>query len=494
MDKRNLYLMVTCFALLVLVFSSLPQPQHAEARANQAPGAFSKVTPVDLSAFQSVWTITLTWDTSVGATEYEYCFDKTDDNTCDSSWTSASTNTSAEITYLEAETTYYWQVRAFDGGEYLEADGGAWWAFTTGGYARFHARLAENDIIGFDWQPGSSVTVTADDPSNGPGIDFTDTKTVDPYGTVLFNALGGLQVGTDMIITMTNGVVFKSHSVTNLQVTEVNIDADTVSGTGEVGAYLNVQHCQYNGCLWRRWATVETDGTWQVNFSVPGPGVDEQEILDIVPGTGGAAVQPDEDADHTDANWYIYQRFDAHPEEERVDGSGWPLGATITVEINDPATPTSPDYTNTTTVIANPGDPSQTFFNLDFNGQYDLKPGDAVTVTDGTTTKVHTVTSLQITDANPTTDVISGTAAPNSYVDLQVCGIGGCTYRTELADSNGDWEADFSNAGDQSWEQTIFDILPDTSGDARQWDIDIDTTAIQWFVRYKILLPLVQRQ
>jgi hypothetical protein len=230
-----------------------------------------------------------------------------------------------------------------------------------------------------------------------------------------------------------------------------------------------------------------------VNFSVPGPGVDEQEILDIVPGTTGAAVQPDEDADHTDANWYIYQRFDAHPDEERVDGSGWPAGATITVAIDDPATPANPDHTGTTTSIAAPWDASQTFFNLDFNGQYDLKPGDTMTVTDGATTKVHTVTTLQIIRVDPGTDMISGTAAAESYVDLQVCGIGGCTSRTELVDSNGNWATNFSLPGDQPWEQTTFDLLPGVNGNARQWDDDIDTTMIQWVVRYQISLPLVLR-
>ncbi len=493
MNKRNLYFLVSFFVLFVFVSSSILQPQPAGAHADFAPGEFNKLTPLDLSAYRSTWTITLTWSESVDALEYEYCFDKTDDDTCDFPWTSTGTNTSAEITYLEANTTYFWQVRAVNGGETTEADEESWWEFTTGGYARFHVRLAENDIIGYDWQPGSSVTVSVDDPSNGSGIDFTDTKIVDPYGTVLFNDLGGLQVGTDMLITMTNGVVFKSHSVTHLQVTEVNIDADTVSGTGEVGASLNVQHCQYNGCLWRRWAIVETDGTWQVNFSVPGPGVDEQEILDIVPGTTGAAVQPDEDADHTDANWYIYQRFDAHPDEERVDGSGWPAGATITVAIDDPATPANPDHTGTTTSIVAPWDASQTFFNLDFNGQYDLKPGDTMTVTDGATTKVHTVTTLQIIRVDPGTDMISGTAAADSYVDLQVCGIGGCTSRTELADSNGNWATNFSLLGDQPWEQTTFDLLPGVNGNARQWDTDIDSTMIQWVVRYQISLPLVLR-
>jgi hypothetical protein len=493
MYNTKLYFAVTCVALLALVFSFLPQYQQTRAQELQAPGAFNKLTPINLSAFQSVWTITLTWDTSVGATEYTYCFDKTDDNTCDSSWTSVSTNTSAEITFLEANTTYYWQVRAVDGGEYTEANGGAWWAFTTGGYARFHVQLVENDIEGYDWRPGNSVTMTIDDPSNGTGIDFTDTKTVDPHGTVIFYNLNGLQLGAGMHVTMSDGVVFKSHTVISLQVTDVDIDTDTVSGTGEVGAYHHVQHCQYNGCLWGRWTTVQADGTWQVDFSVAGLGPDESEILDIVPGTSGEAIYPDADADHTDANWYIYQRFDAHPEEERVDGTEWVLGATITVEINDPATPTNLDYTDATTVTAVPENASHTWFNLDFKDQYDLKPGDVVTVTDGTTTKVHTVTSLRITKVNPATDVISGTAAPNSYVDLETCGVGGCIDRTELADSHGNWSANFGVVGDQPWEQTIFDILPDTIGDSRQWDEDIDGTMILWSVRYDVFLPLVTR-
>lgn len=491
MYKTNLHISVTYMVLLASIFSFLLQ--RVDAQDLQAPGAFNKSTPINLSAFLSTWTITLDWDVSVGATEYKYCFDKTNDNTCDTPWTSASTNTSAEISFLDANTTYYWQARAFDGGEYTEANGGTWWAFTTGGYARFHVQLVENRVVGFDWRPGNSVTMTIDDPSNGAGIDFTDTKTVDPYGTVMFYNLGGFQVGPGMYVTMTDGVVFKTHTVTNLQVTGVNVDTDIVSGSGQVGARLNVQHCQYNGCWWRRWATVQPDGTWQVDFSVAGSDPDEGEILDIVPGMPGSTVEPDADADHTDASWYIYQRFDAHTEEDRVDGAGWVLGATITVEMNDPATPANPDYTNTTTVIANPGDESQTWFNLDFHGQYNLKPGDVVTATDGTITKIHTATSLQITKADPATDMISGSAAPNSYVDLQTCGVGGCTYRTELADSNGNWSANFGVAGDQPWEQTIFDILPNTIGDSRQWDNDIDGTMILWSAMYKVFIPLVLR-
>lgn len=492
MDKTKLHLFITCLAIIALFPAFLPLPQPAGAQALQMPGAFNKLTPIDLSAFQSVWTITLTWGESMGATEYEVCFDKTDDDICDSSWTSAGANTSAEITYLEANTTYFWQVRATDG-EPIEADEGAWWEFTTGGYARFHAQLMENSIVGIDWRPGNSVTMTIDDPANGLGVDFTDTKTVDAYGTALFYDLAGLQVGPGMLVTMTDGVVYKSHVVIILAVTDVNMTADTVGGTGAAGAVLNVQYCQYNGCLWRRWTTIQPDGTWQVDFSVPGAGTDEQETLDIVPGTTGEALYPDEDADHTDVNWYIYQRFDAHPDEERVDGSGWPAGATITVDIDDPATPANPDHTGTTTSIAAPWDASQTWFNFDFNGQYDLKPGDVVSVTDGTSYKYHTISGLQIASIDHTTDSIAGTAAPDSYVDVQVCGSGGCASRTELADSSGNWITNFGLAGDQPWEQTTLDLLPGANGNARQWDADIDSTMIQWTVRCYISLPLVLR-
>ncbi len=74
---------------------------------------------------------TLTWDASSGATSYEYCYDTTSGNSCDGSWTSAGANTSADISGLSANTTYYWQVRANNGGGATPANDGTWWSFTT---------------------------------------------------------------------------------------------------------------------------------------------------------------------------------------------------------------------------------------------------------------------------------------------------------------------------------------------------------------------------
>ena len=73
--------------------------------------------------------MSLTWSASVGATEYEYCYDKSDDDACDRPWTSAGTNTSAAITGLDTGSTYYWQVQSKRGSVARGADED-WGTFT----------------------------------------------------------------------------------------------------------------------------------------------------------------------------------------------------------------------------------------------------------------------------------------------------------------------------------------------------------------------------
>jgi|GEM_PF-2082436 hypothetical protein len=493
MNNSVIRLFTTFALLLAFAFSPFPHHQQILDSIHSPSAIFGKITPIDQSAFLSVWTLTLDWADMAGTVDYQYCYDQLDNDACDSSWVSTGTDTFSEITYLQAQTKYYWQVRAFDGIDTVEANEGEWWEFETGGYARFHVQIIENNVSGYDWRPGISVTVTLDDPSNGPGVDFSDTKTTDPVGTVIFDNLNGITLGTGMVITMTDGVVFKAHTVVALEVTGVDEENDIVWGTGAVGAPINAQYCQYNGCDWRRYTTVQPDGNWLVNFSVPGSSPDEQLLLDIVPGTTGETLTPDPDGDHTDVNWRVNQKFEARPVVDRINGEGWIEDAILTVEINDPATPSDPDYSDSVTVIRNPGDPTRTFFHLDLSGQYDLQPGDIITITDGTATKIHTVTELGVLKANASTDIVSGLALPETYVDIMTCGISQCFYRTVLSDALGYWSANFSEPGDQPWEQTVTDILPDTVGNARQWDPDIDSTLVDWSVSWEIFLPLLNK-
>jgi hypothetical protein len=94
------------------------------------PGAFSKSSPVDAAGGQST-APTLRWNTSSGASSYEYCIDTTNNNTCDGSWLSTGTSTSKALTGLARGVVYYWQVRAMNSGGSTEANAGTWWSFAT---------------------------------------------------------------------------------------------------------------------------------------------------------------------------------------------------------------------------------------------------------------------------------------------------------------------------------------------------------------------------
>ncbi len=72
----------------------------------------------------------LTWAASTGAAGYEYCYDTTNDSACTGTWT-PTTGTSVTLAGLTSNTTYYWQVRAINTNGTTNADGGAWWSFTT---------------------------------------------------------------------------------------------------------------------------------------------------------------------------------------------------------------------------------------------------------------------------------------------------------------------------------------------------------------------------
>jgi hypothetical protein len=95
-----------------------------------APGAFSKTSPSN-GASGLASSFSLTWGSSTGSTSYEYCYDLTNDSTCNGigTWTTASSGVS--ISSLTVGTTYYWQVRSVYQTGYTYANGGAWWPFST---------------------------------------------------------------------------------------------------------------------------------------------------------------------------------------------------------------------------------------------------------------------------------------------------------------------------------------------------------------------------
>ena len=98
------------------------------------PVAFNKSLPVNGATSQPS-NPTLSWTVSSGVTNYEYCYDTTNDNAC-SGWTNNGTLTNVGLSILPANTTYYWHVRAVNsfGTTYANSSSSAYWSFTTGNF------------------------------------------------------------------------------------------------------------------------------------------------------------------------------------------------------------------------------------------------------------------------------------------------------------------------------------------------------------------------
>lgn len=129
------------------------------------PGSFAKSNPDNGAVNQSL-TPTLAWGSSNNAVSYEYCFDTTNDNTCDN-WTSSGTAISATLSGLDRATTYYWQVRANNGFGTTYADGSetSYRSFTTIPYppGNFGKSAPANDVadqptsLTLSWQPAAGA-------------------------------------------------------------------------------------------------------------------------------------------------------------------------------------------------------------------------------------------------------------------------------------------------------------------------------------------------
>ncbi len=89
-------------------------------------GAFSKNQPGNGDVRQET-SLSLSWIPANGITDYQVCYDRSDDNTCDDDDWHPVTGDTYLVSGLDYHTTYYWQVKNTS----AEANAGTWWSFTT---------------------------------------------------------------------------------------------------------------------------------------------------------------------------------------------------------------------------------------------------------------------------------------------------------------------------------------------------------------------------
>jgi hypothetical protein len=328
----------------------------------------------------------------------------------------------------------------------------------------------DNHISGFGWPEGASVTLTIDDPGTLWFPDYTATEVVivDPVvGEVVdFPLQGVFQLRPGHLVTLSDGVIPKAHVVTNLAVTAGDMATDTIWGTTDPGTQVDVALQPFIGDACR-WVTADANGDWLADFSIPS---DEWcgTIYDIGPDTVLMVMQGDDDGDHTQIDWRAPTPLIMAHLIDDVHGVGWPYGATLTLTIDDPATSQSPDYEETQVVPDDGTYPNNhVIFDL-LHREFDLQPGQTITMTDGITTKTHVVRDLAFSLVNEHTDTVTGKAQSGSEVGVNI-------YDEEphpghlvvFTNEDGSWVADFSS---------IYDIVPGTSLNIGQGDEDGDWT------------------
>jgi oligopeptide transport system substrate-binding protein len=342
------------------------------------------------------------------------------------------------------------------------------------------ANLTRNQIYSETWPLGSDVTITVDDPSNGTGVDYTDSGIVggtggnDPnYTWIEFNLFDLILKPNDVVVMSGNSIT-KELTIAPLEITNVNTNLDLVHGKTGAGLRVAVFARGVNG--WgRRDAVADQYGNWLVDFSTVGPEPDH-EIIDITSSSDIDVDLFDADGDYTEVTRFIYSpNIGASVKDNSVWGDQWANGSTVTLTIDDPSNGHGVDFQQEQVSGPADWDPNQTHVNFDL-GNFQLKLDDLVTMTNGTITKSLLVPHLQVTGVNVDTDVVFGVADPQVEVITYVEGPSGWVTRRTVSTLEGEWSMDFSIPGAEEDEQDIVNVTYGMNISAQRADEDSDFT------------------
>ncbi len=342
----------------------------------------------------------------------------------------------------------------------------------------FGVRANTDQVEGWEWTLGSTITVTVDDPATTADPDITRTAVVyeAPWNPAEFrfdlNLDGVIDIQTGFELTASDGSITKTHVVPSFGFTDIDLDLDTVTGFAPQNSRVNIWTCwQEDPCI-NRDETADQDGNWVTNFAVPGEQDWEQQTADLRPGSWIDSSVSDEDGDSTMFGMNVPNpHFTAFPEWESIEGWEWPEGSVVHLTIEDPVTPKSPDYAGDEPVVPTPWDPNQLWVNFNFANAYDMKPGDIVTLDDGETPRTHTVRNLAITAVDAEEDTVAGTADEGAVVYVWPHATG--QQLQVIVDATRTWQVDFTD---------VFDLVPGEAGRSEVRDEQGNSTAVDWSI------------
>ncbi len=337
---------------------------------------------------------------------------------------------------------------------------------------KFGVGVDSDGVEGFDWPEGAVVTLEIDDPVTAATPDFTASQLVaaGSGGIVPFQFAGEYDVKAGDVVTMYDGepVFSTSHQVQTVQITGVDVVADTVSGTADAGDEITVHLFpeltpEFTSVV----ATIDGSGNWTADFA---------GVHDIVAGDGGGAQEPDPlNSNFTEVYWFapgeppLLRQIEAYPGLDAV--LGWDAELTLTVERGG------------IQVYPVGTDPAVGYYGFDlWRDGFDLQPGDRVTVSDGETTKDVLVTDQVITSVDETTGEVCGTASAldGTHMHLQ--------YGYHHEDYDGEALSDPITVNGGQWCATIdepgYQIRPGSIIEATTFEEpadDNDQTKDVWF-------------
>jgi hypothetical protein len=297
------------------------------------------------------------------------------------------------------------------------------------------------------WTPGATISLVIQD---GSDVVYSDSQTADGDGNFHFSLWDVFDLQRGHGVTVSDGTATKTHTVTNLFVDGVDVTADTVFGRANAGSSVEVWvHDDGNLTV-----TADSSGNWVADFS---------GMTDLTYLSDGGSRQVDNDGDSTGV-WWASPSFHLSADDGWVQSwNRWKPGATISLSIHDGSA-----------VVYSDSQTADSHGNFHFNlWQGYLLPGHLVTVSDGTTTKTHTVIDIHDITIDTDADQVHGLANPGTRVWVWVSMFHGGSGRWATADSSGNWTADFSVAADG---QPAYDITELTRISVDEFDDDGDAT------------------